>query len=125
MPPKSCQKICEERRAAESVKQGHCQGPGNHTHTYASAGFELFDNQLKPLVDAGFLRADLRKNVLHGSKEYDELKRMASDLCREKDPENKFVSVWNDWGYRCYKTCPGTSGGSTNGLATHAQTFSL
>jgi hypothetical protein len=83
MPPKSCQQICEERRAAESVKQGHCQGP----HTYASAGFELFDKELKPLTDAGFLRADLRKNVLHGSKEYDELKRMASDLCKEKDPE--------------------------------------
>ena len=121
MPPKSCQQICEEKRAPESVKQGHCQAP----HTYASAGFELFDKELKPLVDAGFLKADLRKNVLHGSKEYDELKRMASDLCKEKDPENKFVSVWNDWGYRCYKTCPGTSGGNTNGLATHPQTFSL
>lgn len=121
MPPKSCQQICEEKRATESVKQGHC----TTDHTFASAGFELFDKELKPLADAGFLRADLRKNVLHGSKEYGELKRMASDLCKEKDSDNRYVSVWNDWGYRCYTSCPGTTGGNANGLATHPQTFPL
>ena len=70
-------------------KDGHCRP----RHNYASKKWELWNKKSGAETKTG------------DDEDYEDLVARAASWCKQNKPSSKYVSVWSDYGFRCYNTC--------------------